>query len=123
MLNPMTSTQSRQRLSLAALVAVGCALAACSGAVETALAETDQCSLQVIVRHVAEPDSALLADLGQTNELTLEPLGVIARDLRVYTLRAAGTNDDCIAALYRLRRDDRVRSVELDARRGIHDQS
>jgi len=48
---------------------------------------------------------------------------VITRDLHVYRLRAAGTNDDCIAAIYRLRHDDRVRSVDLDVRRGIHDQS
>ena len=123
MLNSMTSTQPRQRLSLTALLAVACSLSACNGAVETALAQTDKCSAQVIVRHVAEPDSALLADLERTNELTLEPLGVITRDLRVYTLRAAGTNDDCIAAIYRLRRDDRVRSVDLDVRREIHDQS
>ena len=127
MRNPMTNTRTRQwRLSLAAFLtpfAVACSLTACSGAVETALADTNECSVQVIVRHAAEPDSALLADLERTNALTLEPVGVITRDLRVYTLRAAGTNDDCIAAVYRLRRDDRVRSVDLDARRGIHDQS
>ena len=126
MFNPMTSTRTRQRLLLAALLApfaIASALTACSGTVETALADTGECSVQVIVRHAAEPDGALLADLGRTNALKLEPIGVITRDLRVYTLRAAGTNDDCIAAMDRLRRDDRVRSVDLDARRGIHDQS
>jgi len=124
----MTSTRTRRRrFSLAVLLvpfAAACALSACSGAFETALAaETDVCTVQVIVRHAAEPDGALLADLERANALTLEPVGVITRDLRVYKLRAAGTNDDCIAAIYRLRRDDRVRSVDLDARRGIHDQS
>ena len=127
MRNPMTNTRTRQwRLSLAAFLtpfAVACSLTACSGAVETALADTNECSVQVIVRHAAEPDSSLLADLERTNALTLEPVSVITRELRVYTLRTAGTNDDCIAAIYRLRRDDRVRSVDLDARRGIHDQS
>jgi hypothetical protein len=121
--NAMTSMR---RLSLSGLLAAFTAaspLTACSGAVETALADTGECSVQVIVRHAAEPDSALLADLERTNAVTLEPVGVITRELRVYTLRAAGTNDDCIAAIYRLRRDDRVRSVDLDARRGIHDQS
>jgi hypothetical protein len=127
MRNPMTNTRTRQwRLSLAAFLtpfAVACSLTACSGAVETALADTNECSVQVIVRHAAEPDSSLLADLERTNALTLEPVSVITRELRVYTLRTAGTNDDCIAAIYRLRRDHRVRSVDLDARRGIHDQS
>ena len=127
LLNPLTSARTRQRrLSVARFLApfaIACSLTACSGAVETALAETEECSVQVIVRHAAEPDSALLADLERTNALTLEPVGVITRELRVYTLRAAGTHDDCIAAMYRLRRDDRVRSVDLDVRRGIHDQS
>ena len=127
MRNAMTNTRTQcQRLFVARLLApfaVACSLTACSGAVETALAEPGECSVQVIVRHAAEPDSALLADLERTNALTLEPVGVITRDLRAYTLRAAGTNDDCIAAMYRLRRDDRVRSVDLDVRRGIHDQS
>ena len=116
-----------RRLSAASLLAPlasACSLTACSGQIDTALAQApNECSVQVIVRHAAEPDSALLADLGRKNALTLEPLGVITRDLRVYTLRAAGTNDDCIDAMYRLRRDERVRSVELDARRGLHDQS
>ena len=127
MLHPRTNAQMRhRRLSAAdylAPFAIACSLTACSGAIETAVAQEGQCSVQVIVRHAAEPDSALLADLGRTNALELEPVGVITRDVRVYTLRAAGTNDDCIAAIYRLRRDERVRSVDLDARRGLHDQS
>jgi hypothetical protein len=122
----MTRTRTSQRLSLAVLLApfaIASSLTACSGAVETALADTGECSVQVIVRHAAEPDGALLAELEREGIRPLEPIGVITRDLRVYTLRAAGTNDDCIAAIYRLRRDDRVRSVDLDVRRGIHDQS
>jgi hypothetical protein len=119
----MMTTRVRQRrpsLFLAPFAVTGW-LTACSAAVETALAETGECSVQVIVRHAAEPDSALLAEVERQNALTLEPVGVITRDLRVYTLRAAGTNDDCIAAIERLRRDDRVRSVDLDVRRGLHD--
>ena len=123
----MNRRMPNRRLSAASLLAPlasACSLTACSGQIDTALAQTpNECSVQVIVRHAAEPDSALLADLGRKNALTLEPLGVITRDLRVYTLRAAGTNDDCIDAMYRLRRDERVRSVDLDARRGLHDQS
>src|SRR5262245_30594382 len=124
---PRTNTRMRHRpLSVAfslAPFAVACSLAACSGAVETALAQEAKCSVQVIVRHAAEPDSDLLAELGRTNALELEPVSVITRDVRVYTLRAAGTNDDCIAAIDRLRRDERVKSVDLDVRRGLHDQS
>src|SRR5262245_57866371 len=127
MLYPRTNTRMRHRRSSVAfflgLLGVACALVGCSGAVETALAQESKCSARVIVRHAAEPDSALLADLGRTNALELEPVGVITRDVRVYTLRADGTSDVCIAAIDRLRRDGRVRSVDLDERRRLHDQS
>lgn len=124
MLNQRTT--KRRRLAAAFFLGpftIAPPITACSLQVDTALAAGGECSVQVIVRHAAEPDAALLADLGRTNELELEPVGVITRDLRVYTLRTVGTNEDCIAAMYRLRRDERVRSVDLDARRGLHDQS
>ena len=127
MLNQRTNTRTPHRLLSGAVFlapfAIACSITACSGQIDTALAEINECSVQVIVRHATEPDSALLADLARRNALTLEPVGVITRDLRVYTLRAAGTNDDCIDAMYRLRRDERVRSVDLDVRRGLRDQS
>ena len=127
MLNKRTHTRTRQRRLSAAILlapfAIACSITACSAQVDTALAASDECAVQVIVRHAAEPDSALLADLGRRNELELEPVGVITRDLRVYTLRAVGSNDDCMAAMYRLRRDERVRSVDLDVRRGLQDRS
>jgi hypothetical protein len=44
-------------------------------------------------------------------------------DTATVAARAAGTNDDSIAAMYRLRRDERVRSVDIDVRRGLHDRS
>jgi hypothetical protein len=123
MLDQCTNTRTRhRRLSAAALLAPF-AIACSSEGVDIALAGADECSLQVIVRHAAEPDNALLADLERKNALVLEPVGVITPDLRVYTLRAAGTSDDCTAALDRLRRDERVRSVDLDVRRELHDQS
>ena len=127
MLNQRTNTRMRhRRLSAAVFLApfvIACSITACSAQIDTALAQTNECSVQVFVRHATEPDGALLADLGRRNALTLEPVGVITRDLRVYTLRAAGTNDDCIDAMYRLRRDERVRSVDLDVRRGLHERS
>jgi hypothetical protein len=76
----------------------------------------------VIVRFATEPDGALLADIERRNALELEPLDTIVNDLRTYTLRAAGSDDDCAAALDRLWRDERVRSVDIDARRQLHEQ-
>jgi hypothetical protein len=76
----------------------------------------------VIARFATEPNGALLADIGRTNEVELEPLGTITDDLRVYKLRAIGSDDDCNAAIERLRRDERVTSVDLDARRSLHNE-
>lgn len=76
----------------------------------------------MIARFAAQPDAALLADLGRTNEVVLEPLGAISDELRAYRLQAVGPQDDCSAAIERLRRDDRVRSIELDARRELHNE-
>src|SRR6185436_6563747 len=87
---------------------------------ETAFAPNAECS--VIARFTTEANSALLADLGRMNAVELEPLGAISDDLRVYRLHAVGSEDDCIAAIERLRRDERVRSVDLDARREIHEE-
>ena len=86
---------------------------------ETASVPSAECS--VIARFTTEANSSLLADLGRMNAVELEPLGAITDDLRVYRLHAVGSDDDCIAAIERLRRDERVRSIDLDARRELHE--
>jgi hypothetical protein len=86
-----------------------------------ALAQEVGCSVRVIVRLASEPDAPLLADLERANAVALDPVSSITSDLRVYTLRASGSDDDCAAAIERLRRDARVRSVDVDARRELHD--
>jgi hypothetical protein len=88
---------------------------------DLAFAQQAACSVRVIVRLATEPDAALLADLERANAVELEPLSAITADLRVYALRAAGPDDECRDAIERLRRDARVRSVDIDARRELHD--
>ena len=124
-MNTFVGTEVPDRSSRAAValvsLAVACVIGGCKERVtDTTLAENAECS--VIARFAAEPDAALLANLGRTNEVALEPLGAITNDLRVYRLRAVDPNDDCIAAIERLRRDERVTSVDLDARRELHNE-
>ena len=88
----------------------------------TSHAQSAECTARVIVRLAPRPTDALLADLQRANALELEPQGEITDDLRVYVLRVAGSDEDCVAAIDRLRRDERVRSVDLDARRQLHDE-
>ena len=120
-MNPLVGTDVPRRPAVAlAWLAVVCAIAGCKErGTETALADNAECS--VIARFATEPDAALLADLERKNAVELEPLAAITDDLRVYRLRAVGQDEDCVAAIERLRRDDRLRSVELDARRQLHD--
>lgn len=116
----VSHARSRAAVALVSL-AVACAIGGCKErATETALAGNAECS--VIARFASAPDGALLADLERTNAVKLEPLGAITADLRVYRLRAVGRDDDCIAAMERLRRDERVRSVDLDAQRELHNE-
>jgi hypothetical protein len=121
MLDSLMHLRLRPALFITPLVAA-CAI---SGGDEegpnNARAQSSECAARVIVRLAVEPDDALLADLGRANALTLEPQGVIANDLRAYVLRAAGPEAECVAAIARLRRDQRVRSVDLDSQRELHD--
>jgi hypothetical protein len=124
-LNPFVGTEEPHRSSRATVALVSLAIACTIGgcrerATETALAENAECS--VIARFATEPNGALLADVERATGVELEPLGTITDDLRVYGLRAVGAEDDCNAAIERLRGDERVTSVDLDERRSLHNE-
>ena len=113
----MTRTIALATLAVACLTS-GCHL---SGA-DPSLAQNEDADCSVIARFVTEPSGALLADLERMNAVEIEPLGTITDDLRVYRLHVVGADDDCMAVIERLRRDDRVRSIDLDRRRGLHEK-
>ncbi|HEX7236133.1 MAG TPA: hypothetical protein VF405_04165 [Gammaproteobacteria bacterium] len=121
-MNPSVGTAVSQRAALAFVsLAVACATGGCGERVaEVAAAPKAECS--VIARFTTPANSALLADLERMNAVRLEPLSAITDELRVYRLRVVGADDDCSAALERLRQDERVRSIELDAQRELHQQ-
>ena len=120
MLDSLMHVHLRPALFITPLVAA-CAISGGNERGENAAsAQSAECTARVIVRLAVEPDDTLLADLERANALTLEPQGTIANNLRAYVLRAAGPYSECDAAIARLRRDARVRSVDLDARRELH---
>lgn len=108
---------------LALVAAAAVVIGGCNGeSINDARTGNVTCSVNVLVRFAAEPDAALLADLERTHSLELQPRGAITRDLGVYSLRAVGPEDACDAAMRRLQRDERVRSVDLDAQRELHEE-
>jgi hypothetical protein len=100
------------------LVAVGCAAAACAQPRGAAREPTD-CSVQVIVALRSAPEESVVADLGRASGARLELVRTMTSNLHLFSLTAPGSAEECTAAIERLRRDARVRSVDLDERRRI----
>ncbi len=65
------------------------------------------------------PDDALVADLDRVSGARLELLRTMTSNLHLFSLEAQGPQPECDAAVERLRRDPRVRAVDLDERRQI----
>lgn len=117
----MKNSHSGSAIPTLAALAVASAISGCNYKIDSAaVAQGAACSVRVIVRFAGEPAESWLADFERTN--ALHPAGTITNDLRVYTLRAAGSDNVCAAAIERLRRDQRVRSVDIDADRALHEQ-
>lgn len=119
MLDLRTKARSRSVLFLALLVGA-CAIGGGERGDNVSHAESVGCSARVIMQLTVEPSDAVLADLERTHLLELERQGAITNDLRIYVLRTTDSAD-CDAAIDRLRRDERVRSIDPDSRREIHE--
>ncbi len=100
------------------LLLLGCAAAACAQPRDDRAREPS-CEVRVIVALQPPPDDALVADLGRVSGARLELVRTMTLNLHLFALTAAGAEPECNAAIERLRRDPRVRSVDLDQRRGI----
>lgn len=101
-----------------ALVLLSCATAACAQPRDDAR-EPAGCSVQVIVALQQGPVPSLVAELGRASGARLELVRTMTTNLHLFSLTAAGAEAECMAAIERLRRDPRVRSVDLDQRRQI----
>jgi hypothetical protein len=93
---------------------------ACHGQQHERPSAAAECEAQVIVSLDEAPNDALMAGLAQTTRARLTVTGAVTSTLYVLTLRAAGADAECSAAIERLRADPRVRSVDIDARRQAH---
>jgi hypothetical protein len=102
------------------LLILGCAAAACAQPRDDRADAS--CSVQVIVALQPAPDEALIADLGRVSGARLELVRTMTSNLHLFMLTAAGSEPECSAAIERLRRDPRVRAVDLDQRREIQSQ-
>lgn len=115
------------RARAATLAAAACALAGCvhddaGGGTTSAAApaDGDGCRVRVIVAFAAPAavagDPDYVADLARSTGVGLAFLRDAGGGMHVYVLTAP-EEDGCAAALDRLRRDPRVRSADVDARR------
>jgi hypothetical protein len=108
------SSPGRPALLLAAVAAAACAQQRGDVTVPAA-----SCTLALLVTFAAPPDERLFAELARASGARLESPAAITPTLYSVTLAAEGAEPACTAALGRLQADRRVRSAELDARRGI----
>ena len=102
-----------------ALVFLSCATAACAQPRSDAAAPGGSCSVQAIVALQVAPEPALIAELGRVSGVRLELVRTMTTNLHLFSVNAPGPESECMAAIERLRRDPRVRSVDLDQRRQI----
>ena len=113
--------EARHRLSVLprwALVLLSCATAACAQPRDDA-GEPGGCSVQAIVALQVDPVPSLVADLDRASGARLELVRTMTPNLHLFSLTAPGAEAECVAAIERLRRDPRVRSVDIDQRRQI----
>lgn len=101
------------------LLILGCAASACAQPRGDDARASAGCSVQVIVALQPVPDDALVADLTRVSGARLELVRTMTSNLHLFTLTAAAPEPECRAAIERLRRDPRVRAVDLDTRRQI----
>ena len=101
-------------------------VAACTGRTPAAEPVTPAggCSIRVIVAFSPEmahaSDDSVLKDVAHGAGVELVFVRTIASNLHVFTLSAADGESGCHHAVERLRRDVRVRSVDIDTRRQHH---
>jgi hypothetical protein len=102
---------------LSAWLAIAMCAQACAQAPRQPSAAARDCSARIVVGFRAPAEPASISDLAASLSLTLSIVSRLLPDLYVLDLGARGGDTACAAALEQLRADQRVRSVELDARR------
>jgi hypothetical protein len=102
---------------LSAWLAIAACAQACAQTQEQRSVAAGDCSARIVVGFRAPAEPAAISGLAASHSLTLSIVSRLLPDLYVIDLGARGGAAACAAALEQLRADQRVRSVELDARR------
>lgn len=113
---------SRCALPLACTLLSNCTLQPLAAA-ETEQAQAADCKARIIVglaQAEPSPDEKFVTDLAHAAGVQLTFIRTVGRSMYVFSLMSAESDPGCREALERLRRDARVRSVEMDARRARH---
>jgi hypothetical protein len=66
------------------------------------------------------PDGGLLKDLGKATGVRLTYVSSITTNLYVFGISDSAPDPDCQQAIERLRKDSRIKSADVDARRRHH---
>jgi hypothetical protein len=82
------------------------------------IAGTTVCSSRIVVGFAAAADAGVVAAVAQSAAVHLTVVNQLLPDLYVLDLSTTGPDSACVAALARVRADARVRSADLDTRRG-----
>lgn len=101
-----------------ALVAQGCAEPRDSRPSSMAAAAAVDCNSRIVVGFLAAADAGVVAAVAQSAAARLTVVNQLLPDLYVLDLSTTGPDSACVAALARVRADARVRSADLDTRRG-----
>lgn len=121
----MHGSRINRPLAAAIAAALLSACAGCGPAQSVAEQRGGSCEARVILipsqSMQAPPDDSFVTSLARAAQVRLTFLRSVGPDVLVFSLAAEGDDPGCAKALERLEGDPRVRSVEIDAKRTLHD--
>jgi hypothetical protein len=95
----------------------------CGGDAAPAAASTQICEQRIIVSFQHDPgrapDASFVTDLARATRVQLTFLRLAGPNLYVFSLSTSDPDPRCAAAIDRLRKDARIRSVDLDQQRRV----
>jgi hypothetical protein len=120
--SPLTHVAATNRIRSLIAVLLVCGFAApVMGAAGADTARAGACKVRIILGLAQAmqppPSDQWVRDLAAVNGVKLHYLRAITPELYLFRLTAPDADGSCSAAIARLRRDSRLRSVDLDQRR------
>lgn len=116
------NTKRGPESGIAAVVALGAALAACAQHTDALAPAADDCRVEIVVAFARDVSADGVAEIARAAGVRLDLVRTIMPTLQVLSLEAAGGDAACAAGIERLRAVPDVRSVDRDAQRRIHER-